>query len=157
MAKKGSTKKSGVEPFEDNINDDVDDIDNGEEVMAAKNKNKSNRRNRIEAEVEAEEDETEVEDEETDEDADDEDEDESDDEESDDEDEEDDDEDEPEAEPVDLGFNPFIIHEDADWELTEVIDEADPGESIYFYRPPADEETPAKWYKLQSIEVGEKS
>lgn len=142
MAKKGSKKKSGVEPFEDEINDEEMEDDK----LATKNKN---RRQRIEAEAEAEEDEVEAEDEAEDAE---EDEDEEDAEEVD----EDDDEEEEAAEPVDLGFAPFIIHDEADWTLEDVIDEAEPGQDIYFYRAPADEETPAKWYKLQAVEVGEK-
>lgn len=137
-------KQTGVEPFEsDNINDD--EIEDGEELdMAA---NKARKRRAEEDEIE-DEDEVEDEDDEPTADA------------EADEDEEDDDEvedeDETESEPVDLGFAPFIIHDNAEWTLEDVIDEAAPGETIYFFRPPTDDETPAKWYKLQPVEVGEK-
>jgi hypothetical protein len=138
MAKKGSKKKGGVEPFEDDINDEEME----EDQLATKNKN---RRQRIEEETEAE-DEVEVEDEAED-----------DEEDEDEEEAEEVDEDEEEAEPVDLGFAPFIIHDDAEWDLNDVIDEAEPGQDIYFFRPPPDEETPAKWFKLQAVQVGEVS
>lgn len=135
MAKK---KKSGVEPFADDV---LNDEEMEDDEMASKSES---RRRRINAEAESEEDEDTE-----DEDAEDED------EPTDEADDEGDDEDEEEEEVQEVGFAPFIIHENAEWDLEDVIDEADTGETLYFFRPPSEDNPVAKWYKLQPIEVGE--
>lgn len=124
----------GVEPFEDDtVNDDEseddteDEIEN-EEDNVAKESAKKRKKDEDEEELEVEDDA-----------------------EDDDEDDEDD-EDEVEA-PV--GFAPYIIHEEMEWDLEDVVDNAEPGEDIYFYRAPTEDSPTAKWFKLGSVNVGE--
>jgi hypothetical protein len=91
------------------------------------------------------------------EDVDDEDEDDDDDADDDDDENEDDDtDDDDDEEPFEPGFSPFLITENAEWDLNEIIDSVNPGEDVYFFKPSdPDERTPAKWYKLQSVNIGE--
>lgn len=120
-AKKTNAKKKGVEAFEEELDD--------EELAALED---------LEDDEEDDEDDADG--------------DESDDESDDDDDEVDDDGDEEddEAEEDPNAFKPFIIHEDQEWELNEIVGAADNGEIIIFY----DLDT-GRWYKLLPIKVGE--
>ena len=74
---------------------------------------------------------------------------------ADDEDDEDEDE-EFEEEEVETGFAPWVVSEEQEWELEELLQDADAGETHIFYVPPdPKKKTGAKWYKLMPITVGE--
>lgn len=137
--------------------------------MAASKKNSKKKENDVEAFEDEDLEDEDIEDDDVD-DAEDEDEDEDDeplkakgrkkDSEDEDEDDEDDDEDEDENRLTDVGFAPFIVSENQEWEIADIIASADSGDVIYLYAPPAldddDEPTsPAKWYKLVPVKIGE--
>lgn len=89
--------------------------------------------------------------------------DESDDDDSDDDDDEDDDDEEDDSKDeviTDVGFAPFIVSENQEWEIGDIIASADVGDIIYLYAPPElddddNPKSPAKWYKLVPVSIGE--
>lgn len=131
MAK--SKKESGVEPFEpeDEVIEDSDDDDNDQEDDVSKETAKAKAR-RAEAETDDDEDDDEdVEDS------------------AEDDDEEEDDDDDTEDDEF-AGFKPFIVHDEQEWDLDEVLGSADGGETVVIYHLES-----GHWYKLQPIKVGE--
>lgn len=130
-------KKTGVEPFEpeDELEEDSDENNSEDEMAKETAKAKSRRASEVEEDDEDETDEDEATDE-VDDEAEDED-----DDETDDEDEEEDDY---------ANFKPFIVHEEQEWDLDEVLGNADGGEVVTLYHLES-----GHWYKLQPIKVGE--
>jgi hypothetical protein len=130
-------KKTGVEPFLDNLDDEVindDDDDESEEVMAKETaKAKARRTKEVEEE---DEDEVEEEDDEATDEAED--------------DTEDDDEDDDEEPDEYAAFTPFIVHENQEWELDDILTESNPGEDVFLYHLQS-----GHWYKLAAIKIGE--
>lgn len=136
-------KKSGVEPFEPEeaiTDDEATDTDNdGEDEMA---KETAKAKSRRAAEVEDDEDDDDEEVEETDDD--------DTDDETDEDEESDDDDDDDDEEDDFSNFKPFIVHEDQEWELEDVLANASGGEVVTLYHLES-----GHWYKLQPIKVGE--
>jgi hypothetical protein len=154
MAK--SRRRVGVDPFTEDAEElelvDLDDEEMESRIMA---KETAKKKARKAAEAEAVEDDDDEDEEEVDDEAEVEDDDE--DEEDDDEDEEDDEEGEDDEDPEDEedesdpdAFIPWILHDEAEWELQEALDNVGKGDPVIIYDAKNN-----NWFKLQPIKVGE--